>query len=200
MVPTWKREFDALVEETMAFAASVNERKLVQPKPVDPLVADAAASEGDANNEIVQADVPVLATLEAVLAEEPTVPSPLPEAPSPLPDAPSPLPEVPSPVPEPKTWPARLSPMTLPPSDRDEIKQRVANFKAHQLKMQAEREDYYSQTMARARASAAGPTPPQKTNKRNGYTSPVLIQRIDEQWRYTAEITGPRKRISGCWS
>ena len=58
----------------MAFAASVNERKLVQPKPVDPLVADAAASEGDANNEIVQADVPVLATLEAVLAEEPTVP------------------------------------------------------------------------------------------------------------------------------
>jgi hypothetical protein len=149
MVPTWKREFDALVEETMAFAASVNERKLVQPKPVDPLVADAAASEGDANNEIVQADVPVLATLEAVLAEEPTVPSPLPEAPSPLP-------EVPSPVPEPKTWPARLSPMTLPPSERDEIKQRVANFKAHQLKMQAEREDYYSQTMARARASAAG--------------------------------------------
>jgi hypothetical protein len=134
----------------MAFAASVNEKKLVQPKPVDPLVADAAASEGDANNEIVQGDVPVLATLEAVLAEEPTVPSP-------LPDAPSPLPDTPSPVPEPKTWPARLSPMTLPPSERDEIKQRVANFKAHQLKIQAEREDYYSQTMARARASAAGP-------------------------------------------
>ena len=150
MVPTWKRELDALVEETMAFAASVNERKLVQPKPVDPLVADAAASEGDANNEIVQTDVPVLATLEAVLAEEPTVPSP-------LPDAPSPLPEAPSPVPEPKTWPARLPPMTLPPSERDEIKQRVANFKAHQLRMQAEREDYYSQTMARAHASAAGP-------------------------------------------
>ena len=34
----------------MAFAASVNERKLVQPKPVDALVADAAASEGNANN------------------------------------------------------------------------------------------------------------------------------------------------------
>ena len=100
------------------------------------------ASEGDTNNEIVQADLPVLATLEAVLAEEPTVLSPLPEAPSPLP--------------EPKTWPARLSPMTLPPSERDEIKQRLANFKAHQLKMQAEREDYYSQTMARTRALAAG--------------------------------------------
>jgi hypothetical protein len=77
MVPTWKKEFDALVTETMAFAASVNEKKLVHPKPVDPLVADATGSEGDANNEIVQADLPVLATVEAVLAEESTAPSPL---------------------------------------------------------------------------------------------------------------------------
>ena len=140
----------------MAFAASANEKKRVQSKQVDPLVADTTASESDAKDEVVEADVPVLATLEAVLAEEPTVPSPLPDAPSPLPDAPSPLPDAPSPVPESKTWPARLSPMTLPPSERDEIKQRVANFKAHQLKMQAEREDYYSQTMARTRALAAG--------------------------------------------
>jgi hypothetical protein len=142
MVPTWKRELDALVTETMAFAASVTEKKLVQPKQDDPPVADTTASEGDAKDEVVEADVPVLATLEAVLAEEPTVPSPLPEAPSPLP--------------EPKTWPVRLPPMTVPPSERDEIKQRLANFKAHQLKMQAEREDYYSQTMARTRALAAG--------------------------------------------
>jgi hypothetical protein len=138
MVPPWKKELDALVTETMAFAASVNEKKLVQPKPVDPLVADATASGSDAKDEIVQADLPVLATVEAVLAEEPTAPSPLPEAPSPLP--------------EPKTWPARLPPMTVPPSERDEIKQRLANFKAHQLRMQAEREDYYLQTMTRTRA------------------------------------------------
>jgi hypothetical protein len=46
--------------------------------------------------------------------------------------------------------------MMLPPSERDEIKQRLANFKAHQLRIQAEREDYYSQTMARTRALAAG--------------------------------------------
>jgi hypothetical protein len=131
MVPPWKKELDALVTETMAFAASVNEKKLVQPKPVDPLVADATASGSDAKDEIVQADLPVLATVEAVLAEEPTAPSPLPE---------------------PKTWPARLPPMTVPPSERDEIKQRLANFKAHQLRMQAEREDYYLQTMTRTRA------------------------------------------------
>jgi hypothetical protein len=70
----------------------------------------------------------------------------------------SPLPEAPSPLPEPTTWPARLQPMTVPPSERDEIKQRLANFKAHQLKMQAEREDYYSQTMTRTRELAAGLT------------------------------------------
>jgi hypothetical protein len=68
MVPTWKKEFDALVTETMAFAASVNEKKPVQPKQVDPPVADMTAFESDAGDEVVVV-VPVLATLEAVLAE-----------------------------------------------------------------------------------------------------------------------------------
>ena len=80
MVPTWKKELDALVTETMAFAASADEKKLVRPKPDDPLVADATASAGDAKNEIVQADLPVLATVEAVLTEQSTAPSSLPEA------------------------------------------------------------------------------------------------------------------------
>ena len=138
MVPTWKKDLDALVTQTIAFAASVNEKKLAQSKQVAPIVADMAASEGDAKDEVVQPDLPVLATVEAVLAEESSAPSPLPEAPSPLP--------------EPTTWPARLPPMTVPPSERDEIKQRLANFKAHQSRMQAEREDYYLQMMTRTRA------------------------------------------------
>ena len=141
MVPTWKKDLDALVTETIAFAASVNEKKLAQAKQVDPLVTATTGSDGDAKAEIVQADPPVLATLDAVLAEESTAPSRLPEAPSPLP--------------QPTTWPARLPPMTVPPFERDEIKQRLANFKAHQLRMQAERESYYSQTMARTRELAA---------------------------------------------
>jgi hypothetical protein len=140
MIPTWKKDLDALVTETIAFAASVHE-KLNKPKQVATPVADTTASVAVTKSEIVQADAPVLATLDAVLAKEST--------------APSPLPVTPSPIPEPTTAPARLVPMTVPPSERDEIKQRLANFKAHQLRMQAEREDYYSQTMARTRDLAA---------------------------------------------
>ncbi len=41
--------------------------------------------------------------------------------------------------------PATITPMTWPASERDEIRQRVSNFKAHQEKMTREREDYYFQ-------------------------------------------------------
>jgi hypothetical protein len=41
------------------------------------------------------------------------------------------------------------SPMVWPASERDEIRQRVSNFKAHQEKMAREREDYYLQIRAR---------------------------------------------------
>jgi hypothetical protein len=139
MVPTWKKELDALVKETMAFAASVGEKKLVQPAQVDPIVADTAASGYDAKDEIVQAAPPVLATVESVLRHEPTLAGLLPE--------------------ETKVSLAKLPPLNLPLSERDEIKQRLANFRAHQLRMQAEREDYYLQTMTRTRAVAAGSLP-----------------------------------------
>jgi len=139
MVPTWKKELDALVKETMAFAASVGEKKLVQPAQVDPIVANTTASGYDAKDEIVQAAPPVLATVESVLRHEPTLPGLLPE--------------------ETKVSLAKLPPLNLPLSERDEIKQRLANFRAHQLRMQAEREDYYLQTMTRTRAVAAGSLP-----------------------------------------
>jgi hypothetical protein len=41
--------------------------------------------------------------------------------------------------------PASITPMTWPASERDEIRQRVSNFKAHQEKMTRKREDYYFQ-------------------------------------------------------
>jgi hypothetical protein len=40
-----------------------------------------------------------------------------------------------------------------PASERDEIRQRVSNFKAHQQKMAREREDYYLQVKARMLSS-----------------------------------------------
>ena len=51
--------------------------------------------------------------------------------------------------------PAAVAPMTWLTSERDEILQRVSNFRAHQEKMAREREDYYLQ--AKAKMLAAGP-------------------------------------------
>jgi hypothetical protein len=47
--------------------------------------------------------------------------------------------------------PRPFSPMTWPTFGREEVTRRVANFKAYQLRMKSEREDYYFQTMARTR-------------------------------------------------
>ena len=50
---------------------------------------------------------------------------------------------------KPITAPATVVPTVWPASERDEIRQRVSNFKAHQEKMTREREDYYLQVKAR---------------------------------------------------
>ena len=53
--------------------------------------------------------------------------------------------------------PLRLTPPFAPmqwrATSRDEIKARVASFKAHQQKFEREREDYCLQTLARTRAA-----------------------------------------------
>jgi hypothetical protein len=54
------------------------------------------------------------------------------------PETPNPIPPIPD-----------IAPIVLPTSERDEIRQRVNNFKAHQEKMAREREDYYLQMRAR---------------------------------------------------
>ena len=45
--------------------------------------------------------------------------------------------------------PIAITPTVWPASERDEIRQRVNNFKAHQEKMAREREEYYLQVKAR---------------------------------------------------
>ena len=101
----WQREFDALIESTIAFA------KDVKPKPISNLA-------------------PVVRTAEQALAHKSKL---------------IPL-------------PAANTPMTWPRSERDEILQRVSNFRAHQQKMAREREDYYLQAKAKMLA-AIDPNP-----------------------------------------
>ncbi len=45
--------------------------------------------------------------------------------------------------------PPAVTPVAWPKSERDEILQRVSNFRAHQEKMAREREDHYLQARAR---------------------------------------------------
>jgi hypothetical protein len=53
---------------------------------------------------------------------------------------------------------AIIAPMGQPISERDEIRKRVSNFRAHQEKMAREREEYYS------RIKSQMMTPPAFTN------------------------------------
>jgi hypothetical protein len=50
---------------------------------------------------------------------------------------------------KPMPLPAAIMPMNRATSERDEILQRVSNFRAHQEKMAREREDYYLQVKAK---------------------------------------------------
>ena len=56
-------------------------------------------------------------------------------------------------TPKPTPPPVTITPTVWPASARDEIRQRVRDFKAHQEKMAREREDYYLQMKARMLAS-----------------------------------------------
>ena len=56
--------------------------------------------------------------------------------------------QTPADTPNPVDRPATIAPIVWP-SERDEIRQRVDNFKAHQEKIAREREDYYLQVKAR---------------------------------------------------
>ena len=53
-----------------------------------------------------------------------------------------------------------VMPIVRPTSERDEIRQRISNFKAHQEKMAREREDYYLQVRAKMLAPVPTITPP----------------------------------------
>jgi hypothetical protein len=70
---------------------------------------------------------------------------PIPALPIAMKTAEQALAETPNPIPP----AAIIAPMGQPISERDEIRQRINNFRAHQEKMAREREDYYLQAKAR---------------------------------------------------
>lgn len=51
-------------------------------------------------------------------------------------------------------------PNSFGPSEREQIRKRVENFKAHQERFRPDREEYYSKTMTRVRDAAEGRIPP----------------------------------------
>ena len=57
-------------------------------------------------------------------------------------------------APEPLAPPIDFEPVR--PTEREEIKQRVANFRAHQERVTREREDYYFQVKAKTAALISG--------------------------------------------
>jgi hypothetical protein len=70
---------------------------------------------------------------------------PIRETPGALRSAQQALADTSKPIPPPIT----IAPTVWPASERDEIRQRVSNFKAHQEKVTREREEYYLQVKAR---------------------------------------------------
>jgi hypothetical protein len=122
MAPERQNEFDALIADTMTFVESVKDSQM-QPEPV---MEDGVADMMAVANTIKEKPDPTepVDAVVAVLHQALADKSPKPFSPM--------------------TWPLT--------SGREEVTQRVANFKAHQLRIQSERENYYLRTMARTRA------------------------------------------------
>jgi hypothetical protein len=95
--------------------------------------------------------------LEALIKQTKALVASSVEATQPEPSAPAPKPIRPTEKFDAPAQPFRLTPPLEPMQwrslSRDEIKQRVATFKAHQQKFERDREDYCSQTLARTRAA-----------------------------------------------
>src|SRR3954466_15697870 len=59
-----------------------------------------------------------------------------------------------APIPEGVEHRTPVPSISLPMSERDQIRQRVKDFRAHQEKMKRERDDYYAQVKARMMGSS----------------------------------------------
>lgn len=131
---SWKRERDSLIAQTMAFVQSVTGRK-------DDYLR--STTETDPSPGVL--DVP---QQEFALKTKPSVMEPPRAAAPPL-----------SPVPA-----ASMIGSHNQGEVADEIRARIASFRAHQERFNREREEYFSQTLAKLRAELKD-TPPPRLDK-----------------------------------
>jgi hypothetical protein len=140
---SWKRDRDSLIAQTMAFVQSVTGR-----------MEDAGRANVDAPP--AGAELALLETPEDKLAQKAKRPVLEPvRAAAPPPSAagaPAPLPP---PVPA-----ASITRSNVQGEMANEIRARIASFRAHQERFNREREEYFSQTLTRLRAALKDAPPP----------------------------------------
>jgi len=127
----WKQERDSLIAETMAFVQSVAGRK-----------KDNGFPNGGRSPAILPVESAVLTALEALSA--PNVASPSEPA---------------KPVEPPSFMPAP-EPRSIVAGEADEIRARIAGFRAHQERFNRERDEYFSRTLAKLKAEINQMPPP----------------------------------------
>jgi len=135
----WVKERDLLIAQTLAFVQSVNARK-----------ADIKRSDTklDLKSRIAAAPIDVIKIVEP----PDSIPAPLTQAPW---------------TQAPRTQaPQAQAPRTVVSGDlRTEMQARVANFRAHQERFSREREEYFSATLAKARAGIGEDSAPAPLRK-----------------------------------
>ncbi len=134
----WMRERDLLIAQTLAFVQSVSGKK------PDAEKTGAASPGAEPHNSEPRIEVASIEALRAALeiAGPPAVPRPqniqIPSA----------------------NIPVQVARAGLPGEFRSEIQSRVANFRAHQQRFHREREEYFSTTLAKARAAIGDDSAP----------------------------------------
>ena len=141
---SWQKERDALIAQTMAFVQSVTGRRVEAPGFTGGFASAPAAE----SSVLPEPDLPDLELNPKSALKEP-VPRPA------APIEPARIMDVSPAV-------AALTPRPITPSDMaSEIRARVASFRAHQERFNREREQYFSATLERLRASIKDmPEPP----------------------------------------
>jgi hypothetical protein len=160
---SWKRERDGLIAQTLAFVQSVTGKRDETPEPIAPL-----SSEAEARDRPSAGAAALMAVETALGAAAPSVVSASVVSASVVSNAK---------VTPQKLEPPRIAPENPPASPQvprrpiiqsemaNEIRDRVASFRAHQQRFSREREEYFAATLARLRASIKDTPPPPRLGK-----------------------------------